>query len=127
MIVLHASVLIAHLGADDLLHLRAAQLLLDAIDETLGASPLTLAEVLVGPTRAGRADLAEGALGELDIRGPYLDAGAPRQLAELRVRTQLRLSDWCVLLAARTAGAYVATFDDRLHRPADDLGLALTG
>lgn len=123
MIVLDASVLIAHLDADDLHHDRATRLLLDAIDEPLAASPLTLAEVLVGPARAGRADLAEGALRELGVDAVPLDVGAPRQLAELRVRTQLRLPDCCVLLAARTAGGYVSTFDERLHRAAAELGL----
>ncbi len=123
MIVLDASVLIAHLDANDAHHARATRLLLDAIDEPLGASPLTLAEVLVGPARAGRADLAEGALRELGVDVVPLDVHSPRQLAELRVRAQLRLPDCCVLLAARTAGGSVATFDDRLHRAATELGL----
>lgn len=123
MIVLDASVLIAHLDADDLHHVRATRLLLGAIDEPLAASPLTLAEVLVGPARAGRADLAEGALRELGVEVVPLNVDAPRGLAELSVRTQLRLPDCCVLLAARTAGGYVATFDDRLHRAAAELGL----
>lgn len=123
VIVLDASVLIAHLDAANLHHERATKLLLDAINETLGASPLTLAEVLVGPARAGRADLAEAALRELGLEVVTLDIDAPRHLAELRVRTQLRLPDCCVLLAARTVGGYVATFDDRLQRAAGELGL----
>ena len=91
--------------------------------EPLVASPLTLAEVLVGPVRAGRADLAGEALRQLGVEAVALNADAPRDLAELRVRTQLRLPDCCVLLAARTAGRYVVTFDDRLHRAAAELGL----
>lgn len=123
MIVLDASVLIAHLDADDVHHQRATRLLLDTIDEPLAASPLTLAEVLGGPARAGRAGFAEGALRDLGVEVVGLDVDAPRDLAELRVRTQLRLPDCCVLLAARTAGGSVETFDDRLHRAAADLGL----
>ncbi len=123
MMVLDASVLIAHLDADDAHHQRATALLFDTVDEQLVTSPLTLAEVLVGPARAGRADLVEGALRELGVGVVPLDNGAPRHLAELRVRTQLRLPDCCVLLAARMAGGYVATFDDRLHRAAVELGL----
>ncbi len=123
MMVLDASVLIAHLDADDAHHERATRLLLDAIDEPLAASPLTLAEVLVGPARGGRDELAEGALRELGVEVVPLDVSAPRDLAELRARTQLRLPDCCVLLAARSAGGYVATFDDRLHRAAAELGL----
>jgi predicted nucleic acid-binding protein len=123
VIVLDASVLIAHLDADDAHHELATRLLLDTVDEPLGASPLTLAEVLVGPARAGRAELVEGALRELGVGVVPLDDDAPRNLAELRVRTQLRLPDCFVLLAARTAVGYVATFDDRLHRAAAELGL----
>jgi len=123
VMVLDASVLIAHLDADDAHHERATRLLLDAIDEPLAASPLTLAEVLVGPARGGRDELAEGALRELGVEVVPLDVSAPRDLAELRARTQLRLPDCCVLLAARSAGGYVATFDDRLHRAAAELGL----
>ena len=123
MIVLDASVLIAHLDGDDAHHAQATDLLLEAVDEPLAASPLTVAEVLVGPARAGRAELAEGALRELGVEVVPLDPDASRDLAELRVRTQLRLPDCGVLLAARTAGGYVATFDDRLHRVAADLGL----
>lgn len=127
MIVLDASVLIAHLDADDAHHGRATRLLLATVDEPLGASPLTLAEVLVGPARAGRVELAEGALRELGVEVVPLDGDAPRGLAQLRVRTQLRLPDCCVLLAARTSGGYVATFDDRLHRAAAELGLVRPG
>lgn len=123
MIVLDASVLIAHLDADDAHHERATGLLLDAIDESLAISPITLAEVLVGPAQAGRVDLAEGALRELGVGIVPLDGSAPRDLAELRVRTKLRLPDCCVLLAARTAGGYVVTVDDRLHRAAAESGL----
>lgn len=123
MIVLDASVLIAHLDANDARHERATRLLSDAIEEPLAASPLTLVEVLVGPARAGRSELVEGLLRELGVSVVPLGVDSPRELAELRVRTQLRLPDCCVLSAARTAGGYVATFDDRLQRAAAELGL----
>lgn len=49
MIVLDANVLIAHLDYTDALHERATDLLLDLADRQLGASPMTLADVLMGP------------------------------------------------------------------------------
>lgn len=51
MNVMDASVLIAHLDSDDAHHDAAETLLVHAIDDDLGANPLTLAEVLVVPVR----------------------------------------------------------------------------
>jgi predicted nucleic acid-binding protein len=48
-------------------------------------------------------------------------------LAELRVRTGLKLPDCCVLDVALQHRAAVATFDDRLARVARDLGLDVVG
>jgi predicted nucleic acid-binding protein len=123
VIVLDASVLIAHLEATDAHHERATHLLVDAADEPLGASPLTLAEVLVGPARTGKLAPARTAIRELEIASIALADDAPVRLAMLRAGTRLRLPGCCVLLAAETAGAQVATFDDRLATAAIDLGL----
>jgi predicted nucleic acid-binding protein len=127
VIVLDASVLIAHLGATDGLHDRAAELLVDAADEVLGASPLTLAEIYVGPARAGKLSRAKKAIRDLGVAGVPLGNDAPERLATLRSTTGLRLSDCCVLYAAEAAGAEVATFDDRLSAAASKLGLTLRG
>jgi predicted nucleic acid-binding protein len=125
VIVLDASVLIAHFEATDAHHERATQLLVEAADESLGASPLTLAEVLVGPARTGKLDAAQAALRDLEITSIALADDAPARLATLRAGTRLRLPDCCVLLAAETAQAQLATFDDRLASAATDLGLAV--
>lgn len=125
MIVLDASVLIAHLDAGDAHHERATQLMLGAVAEPLAASPLTLAEVLVGPARAGRVAAARAALDDLKIRAVPLEDDAPTQLATLRATSRLRLPDCCVLLAAQTTHAAVATFDERLADTASELGLVL--
>lgn len=126
MIVLDASVLIAHLGATDALHDRAVELLVNAADEDLGASPLTLAEVYVGPARAGKLARAQKAIRDLDVAVVPLDDGAPERLATLR-STGLRLPDCCVLYAAESAIAEIATFDDRLGSAAKGLGLTVRG
>jgi predicted nucleic acid-binding protein len=52
VIVVEASVLIAHLDERDALHSRAGEALDRSTSEPLGCSPITLAEVLVGPARA---------------------------------------------------------------------------
>lgn len=54
MIALSASVLIASLDDTDAHHVRSMGLLAREIDQDLGASTLTLGEVLVGPARTGR-------------------------------------------------------------------------
>jgi predicted nucleic acid-binding protein len=125
VIVLDASVLIAHFESTDAHHQRATQLLVDAADESLGASPLTLAEVLVGPARIGKLDTAQAALRDLEVATIALADNAPVRLATLRAGTRLRLPDCCVLLAAETAEAQVATFDDRLASAATELGLTV--
>lgn len=129
MIVLDASVLIAHFDATDCHHSRAGELLLLAADEArhLGASPVTLAEVLVGPARAGRIDRAAAALGQLGVRPVDLPRDAAMRLATLRAATSLKLPDCCVLLAADQAAGALATFDDRLADVARSHGLTIWG
>jgi predicted nucleic acid-binding protein len=123
MIVIDASVLIAHLDERDALHERAIEGLLAAAEQTLGCSPITLAEVFVGPARDGRLDIARTAVAELGVREVALASDAAARLAQLQAQTNLKLPDCCVLLAAQDGGADgVLTFDDRLTRAAAQLG-----
>lgn len=123
MIVLDASVVIAHLDGADAHHDRATALLVGASGHALGASPLTLAEVLVGPARTGRLDAALAAIRDVGIETVALGSDAPARLAVLRAGTRLRLPDCGVLLAAQTVGAQVASFDDQLAVAAEVLGM----
>lgn len=123
MIILDASVLIAQLDPTDLNHARAERLLDAVAEEEFAASPLTLAEVLVHPTRDGRAAEILGHLRRLGVLTVPLDEGSPARLAELRVATRRRLPDCCVLLAAEQADAEVLTFDDDLMAAASQIGL----
>lgn len=125
MIVVDASVLIAQLDSDDAQHRLAVSVLLAVADEELAASPLTLAEVLVGPARSGRLELATAMLRQLAISTVPLQADAPVRLAALRAETRLRVPDCCVLLAAEERLASVATFDRTLARAASSRGLRL--
>lgn len=125
MIVLDASVLIAHFDTTDVHHERATALLLGAADEPMGASPLTLAEVLVGPARAGQLDRGIASLHQLQVTAVVLDEDSPARLAVLRAGTTLKLPDCCVLLAAEQTHGAVATFDARLAGAATERGIAV--
>lgn len=123
MIVLDASVLIAHLDASDAQHQRARTSLLAAADEPFGASAMTLAEVLVAPAWVGRLDSARAALRALGVREIPPGANAAERLAVLRAETGLKLPDCCVLLAADDAPAEsILTFDSHLARRAAQRG-----
>lgn len=123
MIVLDASVLIAHFDQHDALHVHATEHLLEVVDQQFGASSITLAEILVGPTRTGHLAAAQAALRALDVIELPLPSSAATRLAAMRAETGLKLPDCCVLLAAQDAGAAVLTLDDRLAREASRLGL----
>jgi predicted nucleic acid-binding protein len=125
VIVLDASVLIAHLDAHDAQHDRARAALAATGGEELGASSITLAECLVGPTRAGRLDRALTALRDLGVGELGLAADSATALAHLRAQTNLRLPDCCVLECARRVRASLLTFDDRLAKRAPEVDVTL--
>ena len=127
MIVLDASVLIAYLDARDQHHDAAEQLLLQSADDEFGANALTVAEVLVGPLRAGHLDVARSALDELGVRELAFPVDTAVPLARLRAVTGLRMPDCGVLLAAEGNHARVASFDARLVRAAEQHGLQVLG
>jgi len=115
VIVVDASVLIAHLDENDALHARAVDALVATAELPLGCSPITLAEVLVGPARTDRLAAARNAIADLGVSEVPLGDDAAARLAALRAETALQMPDCCVLLAAEDAQAEaVLTFDDRL-------------
>ncbi len=123
MIVLDASVLIAYLDADDEHHDRAERLLSREIDDELVGNPLTLAEVLVGPTRDGTGERARAILRALDVQEQPFPADTAVALARLRVATSAKMPDCCVLLTAEEVGGKIASFDKRLVQAAEQRGL----
>ncbi|HEY0280952.1 MAG TPA: PIN domain-containing protein [Solirubrobacterales bacterium] len=123
MIVLDASVLIAHLDERDVHHERATRLLADTGAEPLGASTITLAETLVAPTRAGRLEDVVAALDRLGVTELQLGTEVPARLSRLRAEVGCKLPDCCVLLAAQEHDGTVASFDSALVDAADGLGL----
>ena len=125
MIVLDASVLIAVLIPQDMHHHFAASLVAGAISssQNLLVNPVTLAEILVLPTRENRVDLVLAALAGLGVQEDPLPTNAARVLARLRVDTGLKLPDCCVLLTAMDRQATLASFDQRLLAAAAALGI----
>lgn len=127
MIVLDASVLIGHLDARDRHHAKATALLEATGAERLGASTITLAEILVAPARAKRLEEAKAALERLGVAELELGKDAPARLAKLRAETGLKLPDCCVLAVARQHEGSVASFDTGLSKAARKLGLKALG
>jgi len=127
VIVLDASVLIAVLIPQDMHHHFAASLVAGAISssQNLLVNPVTLAEILVLPTRENRVDLVLAALAGLGVQEDPLPTNAARVLPRLRVDTGLKLPDCCVLLTAMDRQATLASFDQRLLAAAAALGIAV--
>jgi len=123
VIVLDASVLIAHLDGSDRHHAEARILFEARSEEPLGASAITLAETLVSPARSGRLVEAETALHRLDVNELALGENTPSRLAQLRAEIGLKMPDCCVLLAAQEHAGIVASFDSDLLAAARKLGL----
>ena len=125
MIVLDASVLIAHLNPADAHHVDATGLLLSAQPGSLLVHSMTLAEVLVGGARIGRGAQMQADLLATGIQITPHDQDEPLRLAELRAKTGLKLPDCCVLDAAISNSASLATFDQALAAAAVRHGISV--
>ena len=123
MIVVDASVLIAHLEPADRHHERATRLLLAHQADEFAASVISLAEIYVGAARANRLADVERAIARLSVAAVPLAANAGRRVAEIRATTNLKLPDCCVIHAAEQHHAAVATFDSVLADQARRLNL----
>jgi predicted nucleic acid-binding protein len=128
VIVLDATVLIGHLNPEDTHHSRAAELLAGIdVDESLGASVLTLAEAMTGPARAGERYLkiAHHAIQRLEVEEIGWGDDAAVRLARLRATTRLKMPDCCVLAAAEWVEGGIATFDKALAHAAHEWGMTV--
>ncbi len=118
LIVLDASVVIAHLDPGDALHAQATRALLEHADDDLRLPASAYAESLVDPARKGRLDEAREAIAALQIQIVPIDGALAERAAGLRARERaLRLPDALVLACGELleAGAIV-TADRRWRR-----------
>ena len=84
---------------------------------------LTIAEVLVGGVRVGRANSMMADLRAMGVEQAHPTPDEPLVLAELRATTALKMPDCCVLVVALRESAPLLTFDEQLTRQAHDLGV----
>jgi predicted nucleic acid-binding protein len=118
LIVLDASVVIAHLDPADALHEAATSVLLEYATDDLRLPASAYAESLVDPARKGRLDDARDAIAALQLQIVPVDRLLAERAASLRARERgLRLPDALVLACGEhlTADAIV-TADRRWRR-----------
>ena len=118
MIVLDASVLVAHLNPADAHHQSATGILLAGTPERMLVHTITLAEILVAGVRIGQGASLRDDLRAAGIAVAPHDDDEPLRLAELRATSGLKLPDCCVLDVAIRHRASLATFDDALANAA---------
>lgn len=125
MITLDASIVIAHLSANDSHHRAATAFLRESAGDELIIHSLNLAEVLVGGARLGRSQEMLDDLVRLGIMVSDPQPGEALRLANLRVGSGLKLPDCCALDTALTTGSTLATFDIALATAARQRGLTV--
>lgn len=114
LIVLDAGALIALCDANDAHHRWARGMFIDTVGGDLSLSCLTYAEVLVHPTKAGKAQEFEHIIAGLHLEIHAIDAGDSRDLGALRATTALTMPEVLVLHLALGQGATLATTDKAL-------------
>jgi len=120
MVVLDACVLIANFEND--VHATKAANVLDT-EDALTLHPLTLSECAVGASRTRRLDVLRGNIQRLGADVWQPDPEHWFRVGALRAATGLSLPDCCVLEAARTLVASLATFDLQLAKAAKSMGI----
>lgn len=127
VIVADANVMIAAANPADVHHEHAREILLEHGRDGVVLHSLTMAEVLVGPARAGQHDAAYAAFEAAGVRSSPATDPAPTALAHVRATAALKMPDACVLATAEHLGTPLATFDSRLAREAAARGTAVIG
>ena len=114
LIVLDASVVIAHLDSSDSLHGAATAALLEHAEDDLRLPASAYAEALIDPTARGRLAEARERIAAMELLVVPLDEAIAERAASLRVRHRaLRLPDALVLATAEELGADTVLTGDR--------------
>ncbi len=114
LIVLDASVVIAHLDPDDPHHAPATSALLEHAGDDLRLPASAYAEALVDAARKGRVDEARGALASLQLEIVPIDGPLAARAATWRARERrLRLPDALVLACGELLEADAIRTADR--------------
>lgn len=117
LIVLDASVVIAHLDPDDALHRSATSTLLEYAGDDLRLPASAYAESLVDPARKGRLDEARAAVAALQFQIVPIDGLLAERAASLRAHERgLRLPDALVLACGELLAADAILTADRRWR-----------
>ena len=117
LIVLDASVVIAHLDPGDALHEQAKAALLEHADDDLRLPASAYSESLVDPARKGRLEEAQARIAALRLQIVPLDQETAEHAAALRARAQsLRLPDALVLATGELLEADAVLTADRRWR-----------
>lgn len=120
LIVLDASVLIAHLDPADAMHRPAAAAVREHCDDDLRLPTSAYSEYLVDAARAGEIDAAREAVGRLGVTLAPIDGAIAEAAARLRARSSsLRLPDALVLACGDVLDADVVLTADRRWRGFD--------
>lgn len=125
IVVLDAGALIALSSASDAHHEWAMGMFRHTLNHELSMSALTYAEVMVHPTKAGKAEDFQQRLAGLHIQVRPFDSTDVSGLATLRVNSGLRMPDAVVLHESLTLGATLATTDKNLSREARKRGVVV--
>ena len=122
VVVLDAGALIALYEGNDAHHEWAIEMFTETVSDELVMSALTYAEVLVHPTRAGKAAKFEKDISRLGMTVSALSAVDATDLTTIRATTALKMPDAVVLLEASRSMAAIATTDQALARKARERG-----
>jgi predicted nucleic acid-binding protein len=125
VVVLDASALIALFDSADPHHNWALKMFRDTVEFDLALPVLTYAEVLVHPVRAGRESDFEHSVKGLGVELIRLAADSGVSLAQLRVKTSLKMPDVVVLHEALRANGSIATTDKGLAAAARKLSIGV--